>query len=207
MANARYLLIGLLAIAGIAAIFHPPAATPIVSVNPPTRSSPLQRRVRSSKVLVVYVAGAVKRPGIYRVPDGTRAVDAISRAGGLRDDADPAGVDLAEVLFDGEEVAAPVLGARRTSKLGIRKPARVKKVAKSKAGADLRLDVNAAGVDELAQLPGIGDEMARRLVRYRDVNGPFASLDELADVAGMTQHRIDLVTPLLFVLRQASDSP
>ena len=199
MANARYLLIALLAAAGIAAIFHPPAAKPVVSIDVPARPSQRRNAPRSAKVVVVYVAGAVKRPGIYRLPEGTRAFDAVARAGGLREDADPAGVDLAEVLFDGEEVAAPLLGGRRTPSRGIRKPARPKKVSKSKAAADVRLDLNAASAAELAALPGIGDELARRLVRYRDVNGPFASLDELADVAGMTQHRIDLVTPLLYV--------
>ena len=200
-------LFGLVAAVIIVAIIHPPGSKSgpaVVVVQQPARR--VQPRSAAPKTLVVYVAGAVRRPGLYRVTPGSRAFDAVQQAGGLRDDADPAGVDLAEVLFDGEEIAAPILVAhrtavRRTAAHGIRKPARPKRAPKGavKAADPAAIDLNTADAQALAALPGIGPQMADALVRFREANGPFASLDELADVAGMTQHRIDAVTPYLYV--------
>ena len=170
------------------------AATGQAALHPRTTARP--------KVMLVYVAGAVAHPGLYTLREGARAVDAVARAGGLRADADPAGVDLAEPLLDGEEVAAPVAGARRSAAHGIRKPAGRTRARKKKALAVAEpIDLNTADASALALLPGIGPEMARRLVEFRQANGDFASLDELADVAGMSQSRINAVTPYLFVNR------
>lgn len=199
----RYVVIGLLAAAGIATFLHGPphpAAVTVQSASLPR--SPLHRRMRTQSGLVVYVAGAVRHPGIYRLPAGVRAVDAVAKAGGFRDDADRAGVDLAEVLFDGEEVAAPVSGIRRTATHGIRRPARAKKRPKlSATEMPDAVDLNSADAGTLALVPGIGSEMAARLVDYRKINGPFASIDELADVAGMTPRRMESVAPFLMINR------
>jgi competence protein ComEA len=179
-----------------------PAPKAVVAVQAEGPAPRAKRRARiAPKVLVVYVAGAVLHPGLYTLRDGTRAVDAVAKAGGLRADADPAGVNLAQPLLDGEEIAAPLAGARRSSSArGIRKPKRAPKSRKMQfSGA--AIDLNAADAGTLAQLPGIGSEMARRLVAFREANGDFASLDELADVAGMSQSRIAAVTPYLFINR------
>ncbi|GAC1651766.1 MAG: hypothetical protein NVS9B12_00460 [Vulcanimicrobiaceae bacterium] len=209
MLNTRYLIGGLAGAAAIAAMLHPPSPQPVVSMQTVPPAAPHRRIVPSSSGLIVYVAGAVRRPGIYRLNEGARAVEAVALAGGFRADADPAGVDLAEVLVDGEEVSAPVAGARRSRSRGIRRPARAhgaKKPKRSKRQPGFQVDLNAADAGTLAQLPGIGSELAQRLVRFREANGPFASLDELADVAGMTQHRIDSVSQYLYVA-QATNAP
>jgi len=65
-----------------------------------------------------FVASAVKKPGLYTLREGARAVEAVAKAGGLRSDADPSGVDLAAPLTDGEEIAAPLTGTRRTPHMG-----------------------------------------------------------------------------------------
>lgn len=133
----------------------------------------------------MYVAGAVAHPGLYRLPSGARADDAVERAGGMRADADPAAVNLAERVSDGEEI--------RVLRLGEIAPAlsrRSKRKRASPAPAQ-PVDLNAADAQSLASIPGIGPTLAERIVAYRNLNGPFGSLDELADVAGMTQRRID----------------
>jgi len=91
--------------------------------------------------------------------------------------------------------AAPT--RRRTPSYRSRKKHSKKKTEPAATMAPI--DVNAASASELAQLPGIGPEMAARLIAFRDANGAFASLDELADVAGMTPRRIDSITPYLIV--------
>ena len=206
MINARYLVMGVLALGGGAALLHGPAAKPVLATSSnPLTPAPRVRAVTRPKNVLVFVAGAVNRPGLYTLPEGARAVLAVEKAGGLRADADPAGVDLAQPLSDGEEIAAPVAGAphRSSSAHGIRKPASRARARSKKAPPAVvePVDLNAADAATLATLPGIGQELARRLVAFREANGDFANLDELADVAGMTQSRIDAVTPYLYVNR------
>ena len=199
--NPRYVILGLLAAGGGLLLLRAPAPTPAISVQPAMQNSP-HPPAPAPKAILVFVAGAVNRPGLYTLRVGARAFQAVTMAGGLRADADPAGVDLAEPLADGEEIAAPLRGARRSSAYGIRKPARPKTRKKSAvAQAPNPIDLNAADASALAQLPGIGAQMAQRLVQFRQINGDFATLDELGDVAGMTPRRIEMVTPFLYVNR------
>jgi competence protein ComEA len=145
----------------------------------------------------VYVVGAVPHAGLYRVAASARVNDAIERAGGLRADADPAAVNLAERVSDGEEIRVPRVGESPPSVRGSkRKRPRARIAALSPSEP---IDLNAAGANELASIPGIGPTLAARIVEFRRVNGPFASLDELADVAGMTQRRIDALSAYVTV--------
>jgi competence protein ComEA len=120
--------------------------------------------------------------------------DAVERAGGMLPAADTAAVNLAERVSDGVEIRVPRIGEAT--------PAPLHRVRSRKAPArvpDVAIDLNAVDTATLASLPGIGETLAARIVEYRNLNGPFASLDELADVAGMTQRRIDAIMPYLRV--------
>ncbi len=145
------------------------------------------RRDAPGGELVVYVAGAVARPGLYHLHPGDRYAQAVASAGGLRASADAAGVDLAQRASDGEEIYVPVAGeAPRTR-------ARESRTRRHRATPppDGSVDVNAADAVELAAVPGIGRAVAARIVELREREGSFASLDELLDVAGMTQSRLE----------------
>ncbi|HEY8313480.1 MAG TPA: helix-hairpin-helix domain-containing protein [Candidatus Baltobacteraceae bacterium] len=150
--------------------------------------------VSTGSAVVVYVAGAVARPGVYHLSPDARAMDAVSRAGGFTGAADRVGVNLAEHLVDGQELAVPKIG----ESLATQRP-RSRRVSKRGAIPTASIDLNAAGAQALAQLPGIGPTLAQRIVDYRDLNGRFASLDELADVSGMTDRRIQEVAPFILV--------
>jgi competence protein ComEA len=144
----------------------------------------------------VYVVGAVRHPGLYNVSGNARVNDAIASAGGMLPAADPAAVNLAERVHDGAEIRVPRTGEAAPAPARRTRP----RARKTKAiVSDATVDLNEADAQTLGSLPGIGGTLAARIVEYREVNGPFASLDELADVAGMTQRRIDTVTPYLRV--------
>jgi competence protein ComEA len=172
-----------------AALPAPPAsALPFADPRPAHRS----RHPGPSADLVVYVAGAVRRPGLYHLQFGDRYARAVELAGGLSPQADAAGVNLAAPAGDGDEIDVPVAG----------QTARVHRQARhsrhhAQAPAEASVDLNAADATQLGAVPGIGRAVAQRVVELRQRQGPFASLDELLDVAGMTQSRLERARPYL----------
>lgn len=175
-----------------------------------------QRDGRDAATIVVYVAGAVAHAGLYRLPAHARGDDALRAAGGARSDADLLAVNLAARLADGDEVAvypqgsAPgsrarhsgvhQSGASRTHPHKV-KGSRKQRLAASDAGSppEMVVDLNSADVSELETLPGVGSALAERIVTVRETSGPFGSLDDLLDVAGMTAGKVDAITPFAVV--------
>ena len=202
-------LLGIVAAGIVAAVvlLHPAAPTS-VAATPWTSASPSPRHPVAlptpSAPLVVYVAGEVVHPGVYTVPPGSRVEAAVRRAGGTRPEADPLAVNLAERVHDGEEIAVPTRGTARLAQ-----PRHAASPHPRRGGRAARrglrpppaapIDLNAADETSLAALPGIGPELAARLVAFREANGPFASADELLDVSGITQHRYDAIAPYVLV--------
>ena len=178
-------------------LLHRPTPAPaLVSVPAPAHAGPARRARVAPTPLVVYVAGAVRHRGLYRLPDGSRAADAVARAGGMDAAADADAIDLAAPVADGEEVRVPRRGdpsprARRATHSSVR---RARTHRKTPVG---KVDLNTADAQTIASLPGIGILLAQRIVAYRRLNGPFSSTDELADVAGLTERRVDAVVPYL----------
>ncbi len=129
------------------------------------------------EVVVLHVFGAVSQPGIVELPLGARVVDAIAAAGGPSDDADLAGVNLARVVVDGEQLRVP-----RVGEVPVTAP-----MAPGGAGVagDGRVNLNTADAAALETLPGVGPAIAARIIAWRDENGPFRSVDELTAVSGI----------------------
>jgi competence protein ComEA len=188
----RALIVVAAALLAALALWHPAAAPRPVSVTaPPPFMHPHaghSRRI-APPAAIVYLAGAVVHPGLYALTDTARVDDAIRRAGGLRADADRDAVNLAEHITDGEEIRVPRIGEATP------RPARTRSKRKKRVAPPTSIDINTADAAALSSLPGLGATLAERIVRFRDVNGPFASIDELADVAGMTQKRVDAIVP------------
>jgi competence protein ComEA len=155
---------------------------------------PHRRRDSPGRAALVYVVGAVARPGLYRIDGDARAVDAVRAAGGLKPSADPAAINLAAFVRDGDEIVVPTVGQSQPESRSRTHRSRQRYGRELSAGA---LDLNAAGVDDLAAVPGIGRAVAQRIVEMRERLGPFGSLDELLDVAGMTDERLERARPFL----------
>jgi len=160
-------------------------ATPAPIARPHRRASP------AAAVSVVYVVGAVRRPGLYRIAEGARIDDAVRAAGGLRADADATGVNLAAHVSDGDEIIVPVLGEPS------RAAVRTKRSRSRSAKTHGIVDVNTAPASVLASVPGIGATIAARIIEIREQDGAFTTFDELLDVAGFTQSRLDRAQPYL----------
>lgn len=197
------------AVALAALLFWHPARRPIVEQAAATSSppepgidpaTPRSRRRHAwrdagSDDVVVYVAGAVKHPGLYHLRSGDRNDRAVSLAGGLGLGADAGAVNLAQRASDGDEIYVPAVGeASRYHSSSTTRRSRRHSARPLPTGG---IDVNRSDATTLAAVPGIGRSIAQRIVELRAREGSFASLDELLDVAGMTQTRLERARPYL----------
>ena len=160
----------------------------------------------SAAVLVVHVLGAVRQPGLVRLPDGARVQDAIKAAGGLRRDADPDELNLAQPLEDGVQL---VVGTTKRPAGEVRPPGASSGGAGSegtggsgaaKGGADAApVNLNRATVDQLDALPGVGPVTAQKILDWREQHGRFSRVDELQEVDGIGPKSYARLAPLLRV--------
>jgi competence protein ComEA len=135
---------------------------------------------RGGKRLVVDVVGAVRSPGVYRLPSGSRVGDAVRAAGGLTGRADPLLVNLAALVADGEQVLVATGGS----------PGAISAPGGAAASPSAPVDLNSATVEQLDALPGVGPVTAQKIVDYRQQHGPFSSVAGLDAIPGIGPSRI-----------------
>lgn len=157
-----------------------PVSTSVPPLTAPAGTTAGETASAPPAVLVVDVAGAVRRPGLYRLPKGSRIADAIARAGGVTRHAESSSVNLAAPLADGEQVLVPsgVAGVAVAAPGGTPSPS-------------APVDLNSATVEQLDTLPGIGPTTAQKIVDYRTEHGPFTAVDDLDAIPGIGPARID----------------
>ncbi|SDO58264.1 competence protein ComEA [Klenkia soli] len=162
-------------------------AVPAASTGSPT-SAPAAAVPSASSDLVVAVVGQVVSPGLVTLPAGSRVADAVAAAGGLLPEADPAALNGAALLVDGQQVAVGVPGAAGGAGGG------------TDAGTTSGLvDLNTATVADLDALPGIGPVLAQRIVDHRAQHGPFGTVEQLDDVSGIGPSLYAEISPLVTV--------
>jgi competence protein ComEA len=152
------------AVALAAPLLHRPAAPPVQlvasSAAPPT--------------VQIHIVGAVRQPGVYALPAGSRVADAVEAAGAA-DDADLAALNLAARLTDGQRLRVPPVGEASPA------PTAAPERARAAAAPPARVNLNTASAAELDALPGIGPALARRILEYRAQHGPFTAVEQLRD--------------------------
>ena len=140
--------------------------------------------------VVVDVVGAVRRPGLYRLEQGTRIADAVARAGGATGKADLSMVNLAAPLADGEQVVVPKHGAAGAA-------AGAGAAGAGAAATTGPVHLSTATLEQLDSLPGIGPVTAQKILDYRTKHGAFTSVDELDAVPGIGPSRMDQLQDLV----------
>ncbi len=148
--------------------------------------------------ITVHVAGAVVRPGIVALPAGSRLHEAIAAAGGSTVSAEPERLNLAAVLEDGQKILVPEKGQPDAS-AGDAGPDGPGSAGTADGTTGGKVNLNSAGVDELATLPRVGPVLAQRIVDWRKQHGRFQSVDELDAVDGVGPKLLEALLPLVRV--------
>lgn len=198
----EYKIIVICAVLGLALgaffLLKPTTQTPVTETNFQTEVAAVSKDSSSEKevkkeekdespeqdLITVDVKGAVKSPGIYDLPVGSRVHDAVQKAGGLTDEADSKSLNLAQKVSDEALVYVPTKGEEAASQQAV--SGTTPSTSKEK-----KVNLNKASLEELKQVKGLGGKRAQDIIDHREANGKFKSVDELKKVSGIGAKTIE----------------
>ena len=199
-----WLVVALIVVAALAAFvlksrgaeprIAPPAEAPEVAAPAAVVSPSGATPTPSGSVILVHVAGAVRRPGLYEMPSGARIADAIDLARGPKPTADLDALNLAEPLVDGQKIDVPRRG-EEVEVVGA-SPAPSAGVSPVPGGV---IDLNTADQVALEMIPGIGPVTAQAIIAYRTEVGSFESIDQLLEVSGIGPATLESMRPYVTI--------
>jgi competence protein ComEA len=152
---------------------------PAADAVPPPAAAVIDVGDEAGGKLTVDVAGAVKRPGVYRLSSSQRVEDALRRAGGPTRRADLGQINRAAKLEDGRQILVPVRASKSTPT-----------AAATAAAPGQPVNLNTATLEQLDTLDGVGPATAQKILDYRAEHGGFGSVDELDQIAGIGEKRL-----------------
>jgi len=179
---------------GLAWFILKPSPVPIDAYVPRVTSVSAVASTASPSVITVHVAGAVKNPGVYRLPSSARVVDAVASAGGALRNADLESVNLAQTITDTEQIYVPVkkVSRSRVTTAPRLRPQRttattVPVIIGGSAGTQpgRLINLNTATASELDSLTGVGPSTAKAIISYRTKKGLFSKVEDLLNVPGI----------------------
>ena len=145
----------------------------------------------SSDTVFVDVSGCVKKPGVYELPFGSRIFEAIEEAGGFTKNADTALINQAESITDGMKINVPDKKDKSKNASG--------NTSQEQAGSGGMININTADSTELQQITGVGPVTAEKIIRYREENGSFGTVDDLTNVSGIGEKTLEKMKPQITV--------
>ena len=178
-------------------LLKPTPQTPVKETNlqaevaAVSKGSSTEKEVKEEKeepleqdLITVDVKGAVKSPGIYDLPVGSRVNDAVQKAGGLTEQADSKSLNLAQKVSDEALVYVPTKGEEAASQ-------QTGSGTASSTSKEKKVNLNKASLEELKQVKGLGGKRAQDIIDHREANGKFKSVDELKKVSGIGAKTIE----------------
>ncbi|MDO8588044.1 MAG: helix-hairpin-helix domain-containing protein [Armatimonadota bacterium] len=191
-----------------------PGKSPARDVDISVEEAPARRSPANPDVsILVHVAGRVKFPNVYRVPPGSRVIDAVKAAGGSLSDANLDAVNLAARIKDGDKILIPSRNVPRAPVLPMASgralsfgPSAAPTAAGSVESASSGklavpgqgfVNINTADSSELQRLPGVGPSTAQKIIDYRTQIGSFSSIDQLLEVKGIGSKKIEKIRPFV----------
>lgn len=141
----------------------------------------------SSGMIMVHISGHVDKPGIVELEEGSRTIDAVNKAGGLKEDVDLDKINLAKKLEDEEKIYIPKIGEELEEDWD--------NTSNFSSNND-KININTASKEELMTLPGIGEVLADRIIQYREVN-KFNSIEDIQNVSGIGPKKFEGIEELI----------
>lgn len=133
-------------------------------------------------LIYVQVSGAVRNPGVYALPEGSRVFQAVELAGGLTEEAEPRSLNQAQPVTDGQMIWVMTAGEAAAQENPSASPS-----ADMETKDDGKVNLNSATKEELMQLPGIGAAKAASIIAWREANGSFAQIEDLMKIEGIKE--------------------
>lgn len=152
------------------------------NINFEYENSIYENSIEEFENITIHITGEVKYPGVVVLKNGARIVDAIEAAGGETEEADLNKLNLAYILNDGEKIYVPNKNDMNSEE-----------ILENQQGDDKQssININTATVEELTELPGIGEATANKIIEYRKQNGKFETIEELKNVAGIGNSKFE----------------
>ena len=162
----------------------------IVSTNT-TENNKETNNSKEVEEIVVHVAGAVNKPGVIKLEVKSRIMDAIEKAGGLKEEADITNINLASLIEDGMKIYIPTHNeVEEENKMEATENENINKT-------NLKVNINTASQADLESLPGIGSATALKIINYRKENGKFKTIDDLKNVKGIGENKFEKIKDLI----------
>jgi competence protein ComEA len=153
--------------------------------------------------IVVHVIGEVKKPGVIKLKEGSRIIDAINKCEGQTEEADLSKINLAYVLDDGSQIYIPRIKEDIQNTTIMKTEAGnnviVNNVTQSNNEKDPKVNLNTATVEKLMTLPGVGESTAQKIIEYRNKNKKFKNVEELKNVSGIGEAKFNTLKEYIYV--------
>ena len=144
----------------------------------------------------IHIAGAVNKEGLYELEEEQRIADAIEIAGGLKNDADLSDINLASKLEDGMKIYIPTVNETTNENINTENTYATQNSNTQEKATD-KININTASESELDTLPGIGPSTALKIIKYREENGKFKSIEDIKEVSGIGESKYEQIKDLI----------
>jgi len=146
---------------------------------------------KENKTIMVDISGEIITPGVVKLPEGSRIIDAITAAGGKTEEGDLSKVNLAYILDDGVQLYIPRYNEKLEKEIVQTEPGVgiIQEGINTTSKKDSKVNINTANKEKLATLPGIGEGTAEKIIEYRSKTGKFKAIDEIKKIPGIGESK------------------
>lgn len=194
------IIIGIIIIGSIYWILNIPKNQENVTTDTSMLEIQEENKEEDKDIIVVHVTGAIKKPGIVRLEEGSRIEDAIQAAGGLTEDSDISDVNLAYILDDGIKLRIPTIDDKnKDNYISENSGENIILEDNLQDESNSLININKATQTELETLPGIGPSLSNKIVEYREKNGKFSKIEDIKNVTGIGDSKYANIKDLITV--------
>ena len=152
-------------------------------------------KIENEEIVIVHVIGEVNNPGVVKLKEGSRIIDAINKAGGKTEEADLSKINLAYIVEDGTQIYIPRINENLNQisliSDGAGEGVIINDSNEEKEEINVKVNINTASKEKLETLPGIGETTAQKIIDYREANGKFKTIEDIKNVSGIGESKYE----------------